>query len=72
MTTVLVMPQGHADDALMEDITEHMHELFEITHVTIQVVKRPFTSPCGELPVGQSSAAPVLATPHGHAHEHAH
>lgn len=50
MTTVLVMPQGQADDALLEAITEHMHDLFEITHVTIQVVKRPFTVPCGDLP----------------------
>jgi cobalt-zinc-cadmium efflux system protein len=72
MTTVLVMPQGHADDALLQDITEHMHVLFEITHVTIQVVKVPFTAPCGDVPAVKSSAAPVLVTPHGHAHDHAH
>jgi cobalt-zinc-cadmium efflux system protein len=67
MTTVLVMPEGHADDALLEDITEHMHELFEITHVTIQVVKRPFTAPCGDLPVPDGST-PLPAVRHDHAH----
>ena len=67
MTTVLVMPEGHADDAFLENITEHMHELFEITHVTIQVVKRPFTTPCGDWPgpVGNTS---MPAAGHDHAH----
>ncbi len=72
MTTVLVMPQGQAEDALLEDITEHMHELFEITHVTIQVVKRPFTKPCGDLPPEQHDSTPATAEKHAHEHDHSH
>lgn len=72
MTTVLVMPQGQAEDALLEDITEHMHELFEITHVTIQVVKRPFTKPCGDLPPEQHDGTPAIAEKHDHLHDHKH
>jgi cobalt-zinc-cadmium efflux system protein len=70
MTTVLVMPQGHADDALLADITEHMHDLFEITHVTIQVVKRPFTAPCGDLPHEQNRVTPAIVEAHAHDHPH--
>jgi len=47
LTAQLVMPQGHADDAFLQDATEKMHDHFEITHVTLQVVKVPFTAPCG-------------------------
>jgi len=46
LTAQLVMPQGHADDAFLQDATEKMHDHFEITHVTLQVVKVPFTAPC--------------------------
>jgi cobalt-zinc-cadmium efflux system protein len=69
MTTVLVMPQGHANDALLQDITEHMHARFEITHATIQVVQRPFTAPCGDVP---DSVGAALNAPHDHDHDHAH
>jgi cobalt-zinc-cadmium efflux system protein len=46
MTAHLVMPQGHADDAFLQDATDKMHERFDITHVTLQVVKVPFMAPC--------------------------
>lgn len=46
LTAQLVMPQGHADDAFLQDATEKMHDHFEIAHVTLQVVKVPFTASC--------------------------
>lgn len=65
MTAHLVMPEGHADDAFLQAATEMLHERFEITHVTLQVVNVPFTRPCGEWHVG-------AAVPHDHHHGHAH
>jgi cobalt-zinc-cadmium efflux system protein len=65
MTAHLVMPVGHADDAFLQAATEMLHERFEITHVTLQVVKAPFTRPCGEWrSVPTQAPAPV----HGHHH----
>ena len=46
LTAHLVMPHGHADDAFLAHVTEQLHERFEITHVTLQVVKAPFTVSC--------------------------
>jgi len=46
LTAHLVMPQGQADDAFLLDATEQLHKRFEITHVTLQVVKEPFTVSC--------------------------
>jgi cobalt-zinc-cadmium efflux system protein len=65
MTTVLVMPKGNAGDALLEDITEHLHELFGIAHATIQVVQRPFTAPCGDLPE-PADTSDASHVPHAH------
>ena len=39
--------QGHADDAFLQHATEELHDRFEITHATLQVVSVPFTRPCG-------------------------
>ena len=50
MTAHLVMPSGHADDAFLREVTEQLHDRFEITHATLQVVNVPFTEPCGEWP----------------------
>jgi cobalt-zinc-cadmium efflux system protein len=70
MTAHLVMPQGHADDAFLKHATDELHEHFEIEHVTIQVVRVPFTAPCAG-PSGQASAGlpvdPADPAPH-HAH----
>lgn len=71
MTTILVMQQGHADDAFLQDITEQMHDQFEITHVTIQIVKTPFTEPCGDLPEDRTIDKPTIEVTH-HDHEYAH
>lgn len=46
LTAHLVMPQSQADDAFLNEATEQMHDCFEITHVTLQVVKAPFTPSC--------------------------
>lgn len=49
LTALLVMPEGYADDAFLENATRQMHQRFEITHVTVQVVRVPFTQSCGGL-----------------------
>ena len=40
------MPDAPGDDAIQRDATERQHERFEITHVTLQVVRQPFCTPC--------------------------
>lgn len=46
LTAHLVMPEGGADDAWLQDTTERLHDRFGIEHVTLQVVQVPFTRPC--------------------------
>lgn len=46
LTAHLVMPQGHADDAFLKHATDQLHDRFDITHVTLQVMKEAFTAPC--------------------------
>jgi cobalt-zinc-cadmium efflux system protein len=46
----LVIPQGQADDAFLHAATELMHDRFEITHVTLQVVTVPLTPSCVSVP----------------------
>ncbi|MBL8388657.1 MAG: cation transporter [Hydrogenophaga sp.] len=48
MTAHLVMPEGNADDRFLQRATELLHDRFEITHATLQVVQMPFTQPCGD------------------------
>lgn len=47
MTAHLVMPDRPVDDAFFQDIAETLHERFEITHSTIQVIRKPLTHSCG-------------------------
>ena len=68
LTAHLVMPQGHADDAFLQNATEQMHDRFEITHVTLQVMQEPFTAPCGELPGEGPGAQAASAAQHEHPH----
>ena len=70
MTAHLVMPHGHADDAFLKRATDELHEHFGIEHVTIQVVRLPFTPPCATL--ASAAGHPAVATPAVHAHPHAH
>jgi cobalt-zinc-cadmium efflux system protein len=51
LTAHLVMPQVHADDHFLSEATEQLHDRFEITHVTLQVVKAPFAPSCVPVPV---------------------
>jgi cobalt-zinc-cadmium efflux system protein len=68
LTAHLVMPHNQADDAFLKQASDQLHERFEITHVTLQVMKQAFTVPCGE-PEPGNAAHPH---DHGHAHDHGH
>lgn len=46
LTAHLVMPQGRADDAFLQQATHLLHERFDITHVTLQVMKVAFSRAC--------------------------
>ena len=46
LTAHLVMPQGQADDAFLKLANAQLHDRFEITHVTLQVMKEAFTQAC--------------------------
>jgi cobalt-zinc-cadmium efflux system protein len=46
LTAHLVMPQGQADDAFLQEANHVLHERFEITHVTLQIMKEAFTRSC--------------------------
>jgi len=46
LTAHLVMPQGQADDAFLQQANHLLHERFDITHVTLQVMKVAFSRAC--------------------------
>ncbi|UCU96807.1 cation diffusion facilitator family transporter [Hydrogenophaga taeniospiralis] len=69
MTAHLVMPQGHADDGFLKEVTEQLHHRFEITHATLQVVSAPFTEPCGDWHAA-SDTSPAQQGPVSHVHHH--
>jgi cobalt-zinc-cadmium efflux system protein len=46
LTAHLVMPDGQAGDAFLQDATDQLHDRFDIEHVTLQVMRVPFTMPC--------------------------
>jgi cobalt-zinc-cadmium efflux system protein len=46
MTAHLIMPQGDADDAFLQDATRQLHDRFDIDHVTLQAIRVPFTTSC--------------------------
>ena len=58
LTAHLVMPDGQADDAFLEQATRELHSHFDIDHVTLQVVRVPFTRPCATLTHGSGSQSP--------------
>jgi cobalt-zinc-cadmium efflux system protein len=68
MTAHLVLPQGQVDDAFLKHATDELHEHFEIEHVTIQVVRVPFTAPCATL----ASVGGLSSRPPAHRHAHGH
>ena len=58
MTAHLVMPDGGADDAFLQDATQQLHDRFGIDHVTIQATRVPFAAACAfEAPMAAESAA---------------
>lgn len=46
LTAHLVMPHGQADDAFLKQANQQLHEQFDISHVTLQVMKEGFTPAC--------------------------
>lgn len=76
LTAHLVMPQGHPGDAFLQHATDQLHDRFDITHVTLQIVQVPFKPACDDFPANRGPAlAPCGARPahpHGHGHAHRH
>ncbi len=78
LTAHLVMPQGSPGDAFLKDATEKLHDSFEITHVTLQVVQAPFMQACDELygscvpALNADGMSPVAAHANDHVHSHGH
>jgi cobalt-zinc-cadmium efflux system protein len=80
LTAHLVMPEGNTDDAFLTQATDELHAHFEITHVTLQVVKAPFTPSC--VPPNNAENAAKAKSGHDHqdcpghaaaeAHSHGH
>lgn len=50
LTAHLVMPELPADDHFLRAATRRLQEGFGITHVTLQLVREPFTEPCAPWP----------------------
>ena len=46
LTAHLVMPQGGSSDAFLALANEKLHDLFEITHVTLQTSTKSLGTPC--------------------------
>ena len=73
LTAQLVMPSGQADDAFLQEATGQLHERFEVTHATLQVVNAPFTQPCGDWQAGPDRRHPPLhRSRDGCGHDHGH
>jgi cobalt-zinc-cadmium efflux system protein len=70
LTAHLVMPEGNTNDAFLAHATEQLHEHFEITHVTLQVVKTPFTLSC--VPPNNKENAAKAESAHDHPDCHGH
>jgi cobalt-zinc-cadmium efflux system protein len=71
LTAHLVMPQGQADDAFLQDATDRLHRDFHIGHVTLQVVRVPFTRPCAPWPSSDPHGPAAGHDPHpDHGHRH--
>jgi hypothetical protein len=47
---VIVSRGTYPDDAFFEAATRGLHDRFEIEHVTLQVIRVPFTAPCARKP----------------------
>ena len=59
MTAHLVMPDGQPEDAFLQGATEKLHDQFDIEHVTLQVVRVPFTAGCFDASAAQPGSTRV-------------
>ena len=46
LTAHLIVPNGSSDDAFLKNATDQLHDLFEITHVTLQVMRSKLRDGC--------------------------
>lgn len=46
LTAHLVMPGGHSGDEFLSMASTKLHDMFDITHVTLQVTQTPFETGC--------------------------
>lgn len=46
LTAHLVMPDGHSGDEFLEMVSDKLRDLFDITHVTLQVTRKPLATAC--------------------------
>lgn len=70
LTAHLVMPEGNTDDAFLAHASDQMHDHFEISHVTLQVVKAPFSPSC--VPPNSEEHAAEAKSEHDHSDCHGH
>ena len=70
MTAHLVMPEGHADDAFLQGATAQLHARFHIEHVTLQVMRVPFTRACAVRSPGPRTRHSPAAAGRNDAHAH--
>lgn len=63
LTAHLVMPDGGADDTFLQHATTQLHDRFGIAHVTLQVVRVPFSPGCKAWPAGPGNAPSSLPAP---------
>jgi cobalt-zinc-cadmium efflux system protein len=68
MTAHLIMPSGYPDDEFFERATKELHDRFGIEHVTLQVVRKPFTPSCNVDPPVSKAAGRTTVPGHDHAH----
>jgi cobalt-zinc-cadmium efflux system protein len=70
MTAHLVMPDGQADDAFLQRATAQLHERFHIEHVTLQVMRVPFSRACAVHRPGPPPRHAHAATDRSDLHAH--
>ncbi|MGL6112424.1 MAG: cation diffusion facilitator family transporter, partial [Rubrivivax sp.] len=70
MTAHLVMPEGQADDAFLQQATAQLHERFDIEHVTLQVMRVPFSRACATHGPGPRTPHPSAAAGRNEPHAH--
>ncbi len=70
LTAHLVRPQGVPDDSFLRDATQSLQQRFGIAHITLQVVRQPFSVLCEGGAMGAEGGTQAGSTPHQHHHPH--